>query len=193
MTLRTLSHRLLAAALVIGAGIGLMASGVQNSTLTLKIVATGDKVLGLNTAKDRVNKDYSIFLGTGTAANQASNSFHDQRTITASSSENLDLAGVLTNAFGTTLTFTKIKAVIIHAASTNVNDVLVGGAATNAWIGWVGDATDIVKVKPGGTLIWVAPDNIGGAVVAATGDILKVANSSSGTSIVYDIVIIGVD
>jgi hypothetical protein len=71
--------------------------------------------------------------------------------------------------------------------------VLVGGAASNAWLGWVGDVTDVVKVKPGGSFVWIAPDVNGGAVVAATGDFLKVANSSSGTSITYDVIIIGVD
>lgn len=175
------------------AGVSLRASGVLTSNFTIKLSASGSKVLGLGTATDPLISDYSVFLGSGTGANQASNMFHDQRTLTASSTENLDLAGVLTNGFGVTLTFTKIKAIIIHAASTNTNDVLVGGAASNAWVGWVGDATDIVKVKPGGTLIWIAPDVNGGAVVASTGDLLKVANSSSGTSVVYDVVILGID
>lgn len=169
------------------------ASGVLSTQLQLRINAVGSKAVGIGTATDPNVLDYSIALSSGTGANQASNTFHDQRTITASSSESLDLAGTLTNAFGVTLTFTKIKAVIIHAAAANVNDVLVGGAASNAWLGWVGDVTDVVKVKPGGTLVWIAPDVNGGAVVASTGDLLKVANSSSGTSIVYDITIIGVD
>lgn len=173
--------------------VAMQASGVQNTMLSLRISATGEKVQGANTAKFPVTLDYSQLLASGTGANQASNVFYDVRTITASSSENLDLAGTLTNAFGVTLTFTKIKAVIIHASSANTNNVQVGGAASNGWVAWVADATDIVSVKPGGTLIWIAPDASGGAVVAATGDILKVANSSSGTSVIYDVTIIGVD
>lgn len=169
-------------------------SGVLNSQINLRLVATGEKVAGvLGTAKDPLTLDYSQFLGSGVGANQASNIFHDQRTLTASSSESLDLAGVLANAFGVTLTFTKIKAIIIHAAPANVNDVLVGGAASNAFVGCFGDVTDVVKVKPGGTFVWIAPDVNGGAVTASTGDLLKVANSSSGSSVVYDVTIIGVD
>lgn len=171
----------------------LQASGTLSTNLTLRVDAMGTKAVGTGTATDPNSLNYSISLGSGTGANQASNSFHDQRTLTASSSENLDLAGSLTNAFGTTLTFTKIKAIIIHAASSNTNNVLVGGAASNAFVNWVGDATDIITVRPGGTFILVAPDSTAYAVTASTGDILKVANSSSGTSVVYDITIIGVD
>lgn len=168
-------------------------SGTLVSQLVLKVLATGTLAFDLDTADDPLAKDYTQLLSSGTGANQASNMFHDQRTITASSSENLDLSGVLTNVFGVTLAFTKIKALIIRAAAANVNDVLVGGAASFAWVGMLSDVTDIIKVKPGGTLIWIAPDANGGAVVAATGDILKVANSGSGTSVVYDIIIIGTD
>lgn len=183
----------LLAILLADGGAHLRASGVQNTTIALRLTSTNEKAIGLSTVKDPMAVDYSIALASGTGANQASNVFHDQRTLTASSSENLDLAGTLTNAFGVTLTFTKIKAVIIHAATTNTNNVQVGGAASNGWIAWVGDATDIISVKPGGTFVWIAPDVNGGAVVAATGDLLKVANSSSGTSVVYDVTIIGVD
>lgn len=49
--------------------------------------------------------------------------------LAASASENLDLAGGLTDDFGATLTFTAIKEIIIHASSANTNNVLVGGAA----------------------------------------------------------------
>ena len=41
----------------------------------------------------------------------------------------------------------------------------------------MGDVTDIVSVKPGGTFIWIAPDINGGAVTAGTGDLLKVAKT----------------
>lgn len=168
-------------------------SGILNTQLALRLVSTGEKVQGVNTAKFPVIADFSVNLNSGTGANQASNIFNDQRTLAPSTSENLDLAGTLTNAFGVVLTFTKVKMLVIHADPGNVNDVLVGGAGANGWAGWSGDVTDIVKVKPGGVFIWVAPDAAGGAVVAGTADILKVANSGAGTSVIYDISIIGVD
>lgn len=168
-------------------------SGTLVSQLVLKILATGTLAFDLDTADDPLAKDYTQLLSSGTGANQASNMFHDQRTIGASSSENLDLSGVLTNVFGVVLTFTKIKALFVRAAAANVNDVLLGNG-TNPFIGPFGAAgASVVTVKPGGTALFIAPDATGYAVTAATGDILKVANSGAGTGVTYDIVIIGVD
>ena len=69
--------------------------------------------------------------------------------------------------------------------------MLVGGAATNAFINWVGNATDIITVQPNGIFFLMNPTAGGYAVTAATGDILKIANSGAGTSVTYDIIIIG--
>jgi len=131
-------------------------------------------------------------LTNGSGANQANQAYAARRTLAASSNESLDLSGGLPNAFGTALVFTAIKAIVITAAAANTNDVIVGGAASNGFISWVGDATDTVKVKPGGILVIAAPNAVGFDVDAGTADLLKVANSSSGTPVTYDIVVIGV-
>ena len=130
-------------------------------------------------------------LSDGTGANQAKQVFTDQRTLAASGSENIDLSGVLVNAFGTVLNFAKIKAIIISAASANTNNVHVGGHASAAFINWVTDAAANIKVKPGGIFVLTAPDANGFAVTATTGDLLTIANSGSGTGVTYDIVLIG--
>jgi hypothetical protein len=132
-----------------------------------------------------------IALANGTGSGQANLLFADQRTIAASSSENLDLAGVLTDPFGNTLTFAAIKVIRICASSANTNNVLVGGAASNTFLGMFDDATDIIRVKPGGCFLWIAPQT-GATVTASTGDILKIANSSSGTGVTYDVTILGI-
>jgi hypothetical protein len=127
----------------------------------------------------------------GTGANQAKAAFADVRTLAASANESLDLAGGLTDAFGNAITFTKVKALIIEAAAGNTNDVLVGGAASNGFISLFGDATDVVKVKPGGAFAITAPDANGLAVTAGTGDLLKIANSAGGSAVTYTITVIG--
>lgn len=170
-------------------------SGIMSGAqIVLKVLSTAlSSTLGLGTADDPIIRDYTQNLSNGTGANQASNQWHDQRTLGVSATENLDLSGVLVNAFGVVLIFTKIKALIIHAATTNTNDVLVGGAGANAWLGGFVGTGDVVKVKPGGTFVNIAPDVNGMAVVAATGDLLKIANSAGGSSVVYDVIIIGTD
>lgn len=131
-----------------------------------------------------------ITLTPGTSSGNADRIFMDTRTLSASSTENLDLAGGLTDPLGATLTFVTIKAIYVKAASANTNNVVVGGAGSNTLLGIFSDATDKIVVKPGGVFMWVAPAT-GATVTASTGDILLVANSSSGTSVTYDIVIIG--
>jgi hypothetical protein len=131
-----------------------------------------------------------IKLASGTGSGQANLIFSDSRTIAASSSENLDVAGSLVDPLGSTLTFATIKAIRICAADGNTNNVVVGGAGSNTLAGIFADASDKILVKPGGCFVWVAPKT-GAAVSASDGDILLVANSSSGTSVTYSVIIVG--
>lgn len=160
----------------------------------VNISLTGDLTASLDfeAASSKLNKLFSLELGDGSGAGQAANIFSDQRTLAASATENLDLNGVLTNAFGQVISFTKIKALAIFAADTNVNDVVVGNAASNGFNAlFNGSATATAVVKPGGCLIAVAPNAAGLAVVAATADILKIGNGGAGSPVTYDIVVIG--
>ncbi len=131
-------------------------------------------------------------FANGTGANQANQLFFDERTIAASSSEELDLAGSLTNAFGETITFTKVKGIVIFALAANTNNVVVGGAAEHAFAAMFDDAADELVIRPGGLFVLTAPNVDGMAVGAGASDKLKVANSSSGTGVTYQIAIWGV-
>lgn len=139
-----------------------------------------------------VNYGANYNFADGTGADQAKNVFTDTRTLTASATENLDLAGVLTDAFGAVITFTKIKALIIKADAANTNNVVIGNHATAAFFPMFGAATHTTNVKPGGMVAFVAPDATGLAVTATTADLLMVTNSGAGTSVIYTIIIIGV-
>lgn len=166
-----------------------MAAGVTaDLSAQLQGVYTGANDLG--TVSFSFNKRGLNRLTEGTAANKADKLFADTRTLSASATENLDLAGTLTDPFGATLTFATVKAIYIQASSSNTNNVCVGGAGSNTFAGPFDDATDKVCVKPGGVLLITAPGT-GWTVTASTGDILLVANSGSGTSVTYDVVIIG--
>lgn len=127
---------------------------------------------------------------TGTANGQADRIFTDTRTIAASGSESLDLAGSLADPLGGTAVFAEIVAIEIRAAAGNTNNVVVGGAASNAWVGPFGAADNTFAVPPGGVLVFNHP-GAGWAVTAGTGDLLQVANSGSGTGVTYDVVIVG--
>jgi hypothetical protein len=131
-------------------------------------------------------------LGDGSGAGKADRMYAKTRTLTASSTEDLDLAAVLTDIFGTTLTFVRVKGLFVKAAKTNTNNVVVGAAATNQWATLL-NTTGTVTLRPG---TWFGAccdvtDATGYAVTAGVGDLLKVANSAGGTSVSYDIIVIG--
>lgn len=159
--------------------------------LSLSVTATQTSALDLSTVSAPLSKVVNKTLTSGTGADQADKIFHDQRTLAASATEDLDLAGSLTDAFGATITFARIKLILITAAAGNTNNVLVGGASSNGFVNWVSSATDVVVVRPGGALCLIAPDATAYAVTASTGDLLTVTNSSSGSGVTYDVVLVG--
>lgn len=148
------------------------------------------KTLDIGTARLDVNysKRYSVANGTG--ADQANMVFTDTRTISASSSDDLDLYGGLTNAFGDTINFTAVHGIFIFAASGNTNNLIIGGDGS-ALVNYVGNANDVVNVKPGGMFAIYDPSAGGYGVTNSSADVLQIANSSSGTSVTYDIIVIG--
>lgn len=169
-----------------------MSGVIDHANLTLKLDALLLSALDLGTASAPVVLDWTTLLSTGGGANQASQIWHDQRTLTASATENLDLRDVLTNAFGVTLQFSKLKVLLVKASSSNTNSVQVTRPATNG-VPLFMAAGDGIALTPGAWFVAVFPDANGVAVTATTADIITVTNSAGGTSVVYDIVIVGVD
>ena len=126
----------------------------------------------------------------GTGLDQMDLIWHDQRTLGATTSENIDLAGSLVDSFGTTLTFARVKLIYVFSAVANGGLIQVGGAGSNTFVNWVANATDIINIRNGGAMMLTAPDATGYAVTAGTGDILQI-NNTDGSSATYNIVIGG--
>ena len=99
---------------------------------------------------------------------------------------------MLADDLGQAQNFAKIKVIMIKASSANTNDLVVGNAASNGFIGPFGAATHTVAVKPGGTLLMECSGTLAGwPVTAGTADILKLANGGAGSAVVFDIAILG--
>lgn len=163
------------------------------TTLAVSIDADLTSALDLVTAEAPLRKKYKTDLTSGTGAGAADRVFSDTRTLGASATENIDVAGVLADALGATITMARVKAIIISAAAGNTNNVVVGGAGSNGFTTMFGDPTDKLVIRPGTTvaIICGAADATGYAVTAGTGDILLIANSAGSTGVTYDIHIIG--
>lgn len=163
------------------------------STIAVAVSAIQIPTIDLGSAVAQLSKSYRVDLANGTAAGQADRVFHDQRTLTASATEDIDLAGTLTDVFGATLTFARIKGLIVAAAAANTNNVIVGGASATQFVSWVGAATHTVTVRPGAVLMLMAgaADATGYVTAAGSTDLLKIANSAGTTGVTYDIAVIG--
>lgn len=164
---------------------------LDTSTVALSVFGSGSSSQALATGVAQLNKTYQQILTTGTGANQADRIYYTQPTIAASGTTTIDLAGSVTDIFGATITFARVKGMFIAASSANTNNVVVGNSATNGFITWVGGATHTVTVRPGGFLALLAPDATAYAVTAGTGDLLMFTNSGAGTSVTFDAIFIG--
>jgi hypothetical protein len=162
------------------------------SGLSIAANASLTSALDLTTGTAPLQLRRSVALASGIGAGQADKVFSDRRTLAASATEDLDLAGVLLDPFGATITFARIKGLVVSAAAANVNNVVVGAASGSPWAGLLG-ATHTLTLRPGACFAVMAgqADGTAYAVTATSADLLKVANSSSGTGVTYDIVIIG--
>jgi hypothetical protein len=163
---------------------------IATVSVSARMAATQD----LGSVLATMNKSYGVTLTDGSLAGQANELFHDQRTLAASATEDLDLAGaVLLDPLGGTASFARVKGLVVSAAAANINNVIVGGAATNAFIGWITGATHTMPLRPGETFskFCGVADTIGYVVTPGTGDLLRVGNSGAGSTVTYDIIIYG--
>lgn len=166
-----------------------MAAGVT-AQVRLSIAASLAGANDLGTPKlkiDDILESLELTPGTGSTS-QADLLFTDTRTLAASATEDLDLAGVLSTAFGATITAAEVVLIYVAAAAANTNNVNLTRPASNGVPIFLA-AGDGVAVKPGE--FFLLQSRSGVAVTASTGDLLTFTNSSSGTSVTYDVVIIG--
>lgn len=136
-----------------------------------------------------------VSLSIGTGADQADILWMDERTVTTGANDDLDLNGVLTNAFGATVNAVEIVAMFIinepRAGSPANTTTLTVGAGTNPVTGYLGGTTPTLgPIRPGNFVLF-GGGNVGGfgVVTASTGDILRIANSA-GASATYQIAIL---
>jgi hypothetical protein len=160
------------------------------TVLRLTLSTLYQNALDNSTPEDAANYSFGATLATGTAANLADRVFHDRRTLGTATSENLDLAGSLTDPLGNTVSMAKVKGLLIQNRTATAGAyLLVGGAASNQFpfLNAVGEKC---RVGPSGMAFFWNPVD-GFTVTAGTGDQLKIDNPGAVASIDYDIFIIG--
>jgi hypothetical protein len=167
-----------------------MASGAT-ARINLDIPWTAKKdVDGVNYSGGKTFNNL-IALVEGTSDGQLSKIVQKlAESVDATSANTYDLAGSLTDQFGATITFTKIKLIaVVNKSTTEL--LYIGGNA--AEIPLFGNVNDKLKIPAGGMALPLAVSlNASGiAVTGTTGDILTIENPGAGAA-TYDILIAGV-
>lgn len=149
---------------------------------------SGSATVGSN--KHDISKVILNKFAEGVAVNQAEEVYAAAAQLAASAVDSLDLAGGVSNSLGDVLTLTSVKALIIEAASTNQGTISVGGNAS-PFASFFGDPADTLVLKPGGSVVLVAPDAAGYAVTPTTADVLDITNNDGVNVANYTITVIG--
>jgi hypothetical protein len=158
------------------------------TTLAARVVIGGGftKALDLSTPIDTLNIENSKVFANGTGANQLNQWWHDTRSV-AAASENLDLAGGLTDPFGDTITFTTVKLLYVHNTATTAGyDLILSGTFLDNNI--LGGGSSTIIMGPDSVQYLTSPVD-GFTVTAGTGDVLTVDPGAN--TIEYDMMIAG--
>ena len=150
----------------------------------------GTKPLALSTPVDAVLMSGAQSFTNGAGDDQVNQLWSDTRTLADAASEDLDLAGVLADAFGDTITFTYIKGIYIKNKSTDASlKVLASDAPLPLF---AGGTVDEGIVLPAGGRMYVEAPNDGWAVTGGSADEIRLTHGGEGSSTLdYDIIIIG--
>jgi hypothetical protein len=161
----------------------------------MSVAATLTGSLNAGSANAVLSNTVSTAVGSALAAGAglADVGWWDKRTLAASTAETIDFAGTLHDPFGGTINFARLKVLMIAADLGNTNNVVVGAGGTTL-TGLFGATTHSTNIRPGGAVLWLTgtTDSTGYPVSSGTTDLLSIANSSSGTSVIYTIVALGV-
>jgi len=152
--------------------------------------------LQLSTIADSARLEFARTLLDGTGEELADRLWHDRRTLSGSTSEDLDLTDLPRTLFGASVAvaLAGVRAVmIVNNSTTAGDDLLVGGAgaAGDAWAEPLdGDQDARVIVPADSLLLWT---NTRGAwpVVDGATDTLRIDNPGL-NDITYSIVLVGV-
>lgn len=162
---------------------------ISSGRITGSFNVTGTKAHGIGTAQFNGSQTLDILFANGVVgtANQANTLYSAQQTaLAAAGVVTMDLdAGTLTDAFGTALVFTSVKALYIKNTSTTVSITLHG------LNGSVPGTAQRITIPPGGLYLVCNPSAAGWGITAATTDTIVITNLSGAATASYDLLLLG--
>lgn len=131
----------------------------------------------------------SITFTSGTGSNQVNVRYQATRTVAATTNDDLDLSGSLTDVFGNSIVMTAMKSLHIYNQSATYT-FNVGAAGTNPISTLFANTSDILVIPPSGGFSIFAP-LAGFGITGGSADALRVRNTGA-ASADYIIVVEGV-
>ena len=130
---------------------------------------------------------------TGVPADQVDFFWSDERLVTTGATDSIDVAGSLTSLLGGTVTFARIKGILLlnsqNSGVANTTALSLARPGANG-VPIFDAASDQITISPGGRILLENPSAAGWAVTAGTGDLISVVNAA-GASNTYRIFIWG--
>ena len=154
------------------------AQTLSNTTIAASVRATVAKSTDFQDVTQSFSHAAADALTAGTGSGQADVIWADERTLAADATEDLDLAGSLADAFGDTVTFVDVKAILIENTSTTASVISISPAAANGFTGPFADASDQLNIPAGGAVLLSHP-GAGWTVTAGTGDKITMTEEST--------------
>ncbi len=169
----------------------------KNLTGSMKVSIDGTytKTLDLTTPRDQLgaNGAFTQSIANGAGAGQANVLWHDRRTLSAGEDDDLDLAGVLKDAFGDTVNLARIKGLLVIADANNTSKIFVGGGATHP-VPLFDDPSDRIALDPGCSFALFVPTADGIPVSVGSADNIRVSHGDeTSEDVSYRIVVMGAD
>lgn len=162
-----------------------------NADLNLRLRWSQQDALSLSNVNDSSSLNATVEMPDGVGAGQVNALWHDERELPATDEDDLDLTDLARNIFGGDVPsdFETIKLIqIVNLSTTAGDDLVIGAAPSDPFIGPLGGATDTVECPAGAPLTLAKPRD--GWAVTSGAKILRIANPTA-NPITYQIVILG--
>lgn len=167
--------------------------------INLDVVSTQASVGTFETGVSPLKYGLGFSLDEGSGLNAINYAWSYAAGLGANSSEDIDLSGGITNAFGETLTLTKVKMILfanitpVSGGAQDSNVVRLRPKSSNGFSSWIGGTSSYIELPSGvyvegvrapACFMLVNHSSAGYAVTAGTGDILQVfcPSGNSGTT-----------
>ena len=163
--------------LIVATIAGLFSLGATAETFTGTTRLTGSwshSLTGVTTVSETFPDSLATFTHTsGTNANQMNQLWRGTVSLSGSGTNEINIAGGITNAVGTALDIAEVRFILVTATSTNGSTISIGGGS---FVSMFADSSDMIVLRPGGTLMLIAPDATG---YAKGSGVLRIINQSA--------------